>query len=46
MLKINQDDLAFKLGVSFQQVQNYEKGSNRITAVHLAEIAAAIDTIV
>lgn len=42
--KMSQDDLASKLGVSFQQVQKYEKGANRITAIRLAEIAAAIDT--
>lgn len=36
---MSQDDLGKKLGVSFQQIQKYEKGVNRISAVRLGEIA-------
>src|ERR1700750_1260404 len=34
-----QTDLAHKLGVSFQQVQKYEKGGNRVGAGRLPQIA-------
>lgn len=36
---MSQSDLARKLGVSFQQVQKYEKGMNRIGAGRLPQIA-------
>jgi transcriptional regulator with XRE-family HTH domain len=36
---MSQSDLARKLGVSFQQVQKYEKGMNRVGAGLLPEIA-------
>ena len=39
MLKISQTDLADGLGLSFQQVQKYEKGMNRIGAGRLQQIA-------
>jgi transcriptional regulator with XRE-family HTH domain len=42
-LKISQTDLGEKLGVSFQQVQKYEKGTNRIGADRLQQIAAALE---
>lgn len=42
--KMSQYNLASELGVSFQQVQKYEKGANRISAVRLAEIATVIGT--
>lgn len=35
----SQDKLAQALGVSFQQVQKYEKGVNRVSATRLADIA-------
>ena len=41
--KISQAELGEKLGVSFQQVQKYEKGVNRIAASRLYDIAAALD---
>jgi transcriptional regulator with XRE-family HTH domain len=36
---ISQNDLAKQLGLSFQQVQKYEKGANRIGAGRLPQIA-------
>jgi transcriptional regulator with XRE-family HTH domain len=41
---LSQSDLAEKLGVSFQQVQKYEKGTNRITVSRLEQIALALET--
>ncbi|MGY4182692.1 transcriptional regulator with XRE-family HTH domain [Bradyrhizobium sp. USDA 4518] len=41
--KISQSDLGDKLGVSFQQVQKYEKGVNRVGAARLQQIATALD---
>jgi len=38
---LSQSDLANKLGVSFQQIQKYEKGTNRI-AMSRAEMIARI----
>jgi transcriptional regulator with XRE-family HTH domain len=38
-LSMSQTILADGLGVSFQQVQKYEKGTNRISAARLARIA-------
>jgi transcriptional regulator with XRE-family HTH domain len=42
-MKISQQALGEKLGVSFQQVQKYEKGVNRIGASRLQQICAALD---
>ncbi len=39
---ISQTQLADQLGITFQQVQKYEKGSNRISASTLLEIAKAL----
>ena len=39
MLGISQEQLANALGLSFQQVQKYEKGSNRIGASRLEHIS-------
>ena len=41
--KISQAELGDKLGVSFQQVQKYEKGVNRVGAARLQQIATALD---
>jgi transcriptional regulator with XRE-family HTH domain len=41
--KMSQQDLGTRLGVSFQQVQKYEKGVNRVGANRLEEIARALD---
>jgi transcriptional regulator with XRE-family HTH domain len=40
---ISQAELGDQLGVSFQQVQKYEKGVNRVGAARLQQIAAALD---
>jgi transcriptional regulator with XRE-family HTH domain len=39
---LSQIELAGKIGVSFQQIQKYEKGSTRISVARLQEIANAI----
>jgi transcriptional regulator with XRE-family HTH domain len=41
-LKISQERLADALGLTFQQVQKYERGANRISASKLYEIARAL----
>jgi len=40
--RISQTDLADQIGVTFQQVQKYEKGTNRIGASRLSRIAAVL----
>lgn len=40
---MSQEKLAELLGVTFQQVQKYEKGVNRIAASRLFDIAHALD---
>lgn len=40
---MSQEQLAEILGVTFQQVQKYEKGVNRIAASRLFAISAALD---
>ena len=42
-LEISQSELAEKLGVSFQQVQKYEKGLNRLGANRLQQTATALN---
>jgi transcriptional regulator with XRE-family HTH domain len=42
MLGMSQEKLAHALHLTFQQVQKYEKGTNRIGASRLAQIAAAL----
>jgi transcriptional regulator with XRE-family HTH domain len=44
--KISQTDLADQIGVTFQQVQKYEKGTNRIGASRLSRIAGVLDVSV
>ena len=36
-------DLGQKLNISFQQMQKYEKGTNRVSDSHMATIAKALD---
>jgi transcriptional regulator with XRE-family HTH domain len=42
-LGLSQAALGEKLGVSFQQVQKYESGKNRVSAGVLYEISKALD---
>ena len=39
----SQERLATAIGVSFQQLQKYERGSNRISASKLSDIAVALE---
>ena len=39
---LSQSDLADKLGVSFQQVQKYERGANRVAASTLVAASTAL----
>jgi len=41
--KMSQAELGDHLGVSFQQVQKYEKGVNRVGAARLQQVATALD---
>src|SRR3954447_10055070 len=40
--RISQTDLADQIGVTFQQVQKYEKATNRIGAIHLSRISTVL----
>jgi transcriptional regulator with XRE-family HTH domain len=40
---MSQTDLGSRLGVTFQQVQKYEKGVNRVGAGRLVRVAEALD---
>ena len=42
MMHVSQQDLGKALGLSFQQIQKYEKGTNRMSAATLFQIAAAL----
>lgn len=44
--RITQASLATALGVSFQQVQKYERGTNRLSASSLAKVAQHLDSSV
>lgn len=43
---LSQTELAVQLGVSFQQVQKYERGANRVSASTLVAAAQALSTSV
>ena len=43
MLGMSQEKLGEALGLTFQQVQKYEKGVNRVGAARLQQIATALD---
>src|SRR5579864_3839930 len=43
-LGISQEKLAEALGLTFQQVQKYERAANRVSASKLFEIARALST--
>jgi transcriptional regulator with XRE-family HTH domain len=42
-LSISQEQLGRKLDVSFQQIQKYESGKNRVSAARLFEICKALN---
>src|SRR4029079_17273238 len=42
MLGLSQDDLAKAIGLTFQQVQKYERGTNRISVSRLVDISRAL----
>ena len=44
ILGVSQEKLAESLGLTFQQVQKYERGANRVSASKLYEIASALQT--
>ncbi len=41
--KLSQSDLGDEIGVTFQQVQKYENGANRVGAGRLMQIAVALN---
>ncbi|UEM11988.1 helix-turn-helix domain-containing protein [Bradyrhizobium barranii subsp. barranii] len=43
-LHISQSELGAALGITFQQIQKYERGANRVAAARLVEIAAFLKT--
>jgi transcriptional regulator with XRE-family HTH domain len=43
MLNLSQSDLGEKSGITFQQIQKYEKGVNRVSASRLQEFAKCLD---
>ena len=45
-LGLSQTKLANALGLTFQQVQKYERGDNRVSASTLVRVAQALDTSV
>ncbi|MFZ1815488.1 MAG: helix-turn-helix transcriptional regulator [Rhizobiaceae bacterium] len=44
MLGMSQEKLGEHLGITFQQIQKYEKGANRVGASRLQEIARVLNT--
>src|SRR5258708_17640594 len=43
MLKMSQEELGKSLGVTFQQIQKYEKGNNRMSAAMMVRVAEILD---
>lgn len=43
LLGISQEQLAESLGLTFQQVQKYERGTNRVSASRLYQLASILD---
>jgi transcriptional regulator with XRE-family HTH domain len=46
LLGISQEKLAGAVGLTFQQVQKYEKGVNRVSSSRLVDLANALDVTV
>jgi transcriptional regulator with XRE-family HTH domain len=45
-LDLSQEALAEKLGITFQQLQKYENGRNRVSAGRLYELARTLETTI
>ena len=45
-LNLSQEALAEKIGITFQQLQKYENGRNRVSAGRLYELARALETTI
>jgi transcriptional regulator with XRE-family HTH domain len=43
MIKMTQGELGEKLGMSFQQIQKYEKGFNRVSATLMVSVAQILN---
>ncbi|WP_053239696.1 helix-turn-helix domain-containing protein [Pleomorphomonas koreensis] len=43
LLGISQEKLADQLGITFQQVQKYEKGANRVSWSRLVQVSKALN---
>lgn len=43
-LNLSQQELADQLGITFQQLQKYERGANRVSAGRLFDLAKALET--
>lgn len=43
IIGLSQEKLGDKLGITFQQIQKYEKGTNRVGASRLQAMAQALD---
>lgn len=43
ILGLSQNDLAEKLGITFQQIQKYEKGQNKVMASRLFELSKILN---
>jgi transcriptional regulator with XRE-family HTH domain len=41
---LSQNDVAEALGLTFQQIQKYEKGTNRMSAATIVRVASALKT--
>ena len=46
LLGMSQDELAKNIGITFQQIQKYERGANRMGASRLYEIAKTLNSTV
>lgn len=44
MLGLSQEELAQAVGITFQQIQKYERGANRVSASRLVDICRALKT--
>jgi transcriptional regulator with XRE-family HTH domain len=46
LLGISQERLAEAIGLTFQQVQKYERGMNRVSSSRLVDLANALDVTI